>query len=198
MTETASRAAPSFVKEQRTDADRLGGLSAKVAELRDLDMKVAELEERLRECKERRRELTEETLPKMMSLAGVTSVTVPPEGNMLGYIADLKPYYKAAIAASWPDAKKIEAYQYLEKEGYGDIIKHKFTIDLGRDSEDESAALRETLQRLGYSWVEDTTVNWQTLTALVKEQAQRGVVLDLEKIGATIGEVVKITPIKEK
>lgn len=119
-------------------------------------------------------------------------------------------YYHANIKADWPSEKREEAFTYLEDIGSGDLIKTEVVFLFGRKDLKKVRwlqafieTLRHYLAKVGGEPADipeptvGMTVPWNTLTAWVKEQLEGGLGVDLEKVGATVGQVVKIKPRKK-
>lgn len=171
-----------------------------VSELRDIDQQLADLAERKQKLDERSLIIRTKNLVDLLSQIGVKKLTVEASGNSPAYTAELKPYYKANIAADWDDERRQRAFDWLEHNGDGDIIKRVITIELGRGSEKKAAAVRKALTKLKVDefTTEKMDVPWTTLTAWLREQIEkRGRVVPLDTLGASVGQVVKVEPAKE-
>jgi len=171
-----------------------------------LDADIVELEHKLDEKKKARLEVAMHELPDYMKLIGQDKVGLP------DFNVDLvmEPYYHANIAADWPDDKRQAAFSYLEEIDAGDLIKTQVVFLFGRKELKRVkwllafiSTLKHYLKEVGGE-PEDIPeplitmgVPWNTLTAFVKEQITGGKKLDLDKIGATVGSVVKIKPRKK-
>lgn len=191
---------------QRMQEDAEGAADATLDEVRavlrvarDLEMEVSSLEEKLEEKQKELRALREQRLVELFTKAGVRLMELEPEGNLPAYKATLKPFYKANIAADWPDDKRAAAFNWLIKNEHGDLIKWTFVVELPRDSQEEAERLRHELESLGLDYTEKMAVPHSTLTAWLKEQVEKKLPLpELELIGAQRGQVVDVKPVKEK
>lgn len=179
--------------EDAASADKLEKLRRKVADARDLELMIGDLEDRLKAAKKTLQDLIHKQLPDLMDEAGVTSLTVAAEGNAKPFVADLKPYYAANIAAGWEEGRRQVAFEYLTELGAGDLIKTKVEIDMPREQREDALKLAESLSSDGLPVSVKESVHAQTLTAWLREQVEENQFLpDLEKIGATVGRVVKV------
>lgn len=145
-----------------------------------------EAEARLKELNKEIWELEMRTIPDLAAEIGVDTVGLPE----IGVDIRIRPYYKANIAAEWPEEQRERAFEYLEEIGVGDIIKTEVRFQLGRDSLEElSALLRAARQVPG---LPDPTVGkqvpWNTLTSTVRELVEKGEALNLDVIGAVVGQ----------
>ena len=100
-----------------------------------------------------------------------------------------------------------------EPHGRSDIVRNVVEFSFGRGDSAKVGVLLEILDSDGFRdefarlvhEVEPNrndlelpqpsiaqSVPWNTLTAFVKEQVEAGTVIDLKKLGATVGQVVKL------
>lgn len=170
-------------------ADTLKRLSSKCEELRDVELEIKNLEERLSELNTRKYKIEREELPELMSEAGTDKVGIPASGNQPGYDLKLVPFYNANIAAKWEPDRRAAAFTYLETIGAGDLIKTEITIKLPRDQHDKAASLIKKLEKFGPEVKE--SVHSATLTSWLKEKSEAGDDVNLEIIGGQVGQIVK-------
>jgi hypothetical protein len=111
---------------------------------------------------------------------------------------------KANIVASWPEEQREASFTYLEQLGAGDLIKTFVEIQFGKGELEIARAVVEAVQKVlkkhklvGRDVVESKGVPWNTLTAYVKEQLEKGTVLDLEKLGAKVETVATLKKRKD-
>lgn len=191
-------AAPS--EDQSTRLTKMG------QELWSVDARIVELEHELEQKKQRRVELVQKELPEFMTQIGQDKVGLAEFGVDLV----LEPYYHANIKAEWPDEQRQEAFDWLENNGHGDLIKCQVEFLFPRYLMDLAKWFVEAVSKIKIPATfvkkkgkgtpvpaipEPTlkqTVPWNTLTAFVKEQVEKGEQLPLETLGATVGQIVKI------
>ena len=179
--------------------ERTAPLLAAAAELRDTDMAINELEERLAAARKRKNVLQFETLPAMLDNVGFDHIGLPAQDNIPAYDLMLQPYFHANIAANWAPERRAAAFAALEQNGDGDLIKTQLRISLPRGESELAAKIAELL-RLNFNINPEITenVHHQTLTAWLQEQIENGQPLpDLETIGATVGRIARLKPRKE-
>lgn len=184
-----------------TPQDKLDLLRAQCAALRDAEHEKSDLAERLKAVNIKIQELEFKTLPDTMDLAGTDHHGIPAEGNMPGYDAVLKPYYKANIAADWPGEQREAGFTALINEGAESLIKHKVVLEFDRGDESAVHALAELLKAEGYHYKVDMAVAWGTLTAWLKERCEGGTPpapATVDAIGGTVGRIVKLKPRKDR
>lgn len=164
-------------------------------ELLEIDGKIKQLEKQVAEYKERKLTITMDTMPKYMMAIGQDRIGL--EGSEVDLVRE--PYYHANIQADWPEEKRQEAFLWLEENGHGDLIKSQLKIAAAKGEWDRIKALRERImewfKKHDMEDVQITTelgIPWNTLTAFVKEQIEKGAPIPLETLGATVGQIVKI------
>jgi hypothetical protein len=166
----------------------------KLRAARDLKIEIASIEERAKARRADLYKIERAELPEMFSRAGIDNLGLPPEGNMPGYDAQLKPYYSANIAAAWEDTKKAVAYNYLKDEKAEDLIKATIVIRLKMGSTKIRKAVEAALKKLKVEYDMSLSVHSASLTSWLKGRVEDGKPPKLDLIGGEIGQVVKIDP----
>ena len=190
--------APDFLDSEETeeapqDSGTLERLQSLAAEVRDLDAEKTDLEERLSSVKRELHEKLHVDIPDLMDTAGVSELSIPPDGNKPGLKVSSNQFFKANIAASWPEDRRAEAFRYLESIGHGDLIKTEVSVAFPRDDQSKAGEFVDKVRDQGLVPIRKENVHPQTLTAWLKESVVEGhVVPDLEKIGGIVGRVAKI------
>lgn len=196
--ETLTKSAPDFsIEADAPTADKLEALRNAVREQRDLEAEIAARDNALKESKTRLDELRFRSLPDLFMAAGVDSVGLAAEGNLPAYDAKLGDFYHANIATSWDADRRKAAFDWLEKNGHGDLIQIAVTVNIPRGELEKAKKLFSLLDEAGYVYSANEAVPWNTLTAFVKEQVSNGTVPPLETLGATVGKIVKLRERKE-
>lgn len=180
-----------------TDTSRLRDAGM---ELIETDNLVQSLEDQLKDAKKKRTELAHKTLPDIMNELDTDTLGLASAGVDL----ELKPYCHASIPKTWTDEQRESAFSHIEDLGAGDIVRTIVTISAGKGDYDAMLALYNhivdsVMSEYGVSASTnlELTVPWNTLTSFVKEQTEKGVAIDLERLGATVGQVVKIKKRKD-
>jgi hypothetical protein len=185
--------AAAMAQPAKANTDRLAALRAKVAEARDQEAQKADLEERLTAINISLQDLYYKALPDLLDEVGVPKITLAAEGNMPEVTAEAKPFYRANIASGWPDEQRKAAFAYLDELNSGDIIKTQVGVQFGRDQRDDAIAFADQLAKGGMTPILKEEVPHSTLTAWLKEQVEKhNFTPDLDKIGGTVGRVVKL------
>lgn len=196
MDELASEAAD--VSGVASD-EQLKSLSEKAAEYVALDAEKTALEAKLKKVNESLTEMKHKTLPDIM-----LGLDVDRHGlASAGVDIVLEDYAKANISAEWEPEKQEIAFQHLEDLGVSDIIRTQVTFSFSKDQYAHAMTVVAMLNLMAEKIEEfegteipvpsvKKSVPWNTLTATLKELHKKGVAVDLEKIGGTIGNIVKI------
>lgn len=187
---------PDVYDEILGEEDRIP-TDGETAKLRALCLELAqaretkqELEEQLKRTNSRIWDLEMRDIPDLATELGVDRLGLPE------YESDISvaPYYKANISGDWPEERREESFFYLEQVGLGDIIRREVTLSLGRDSEEKIEEILEALSEI--SGIPPASVRrnvpWNTLTSVLREQTEKGVAVDLEKIGGVVGQKATI------
>ena len=179
--------------------EQLKSLSEKAAEYVALDAEKNALEAMLKKVNESLTEMKHKTLPDIM-----LGLDVDRHGlASAGVDIVLEDYAKANISAEWEPEKQEIAFQHLEDLGVSDIIRTQVTFSFSKDQYAHAMTVVAMLNLMAEKIEEfegteipvpsvKKSVPWNTLTATLKELHKKGVAVDLEKIGGTIGNIVKI------
>jgi hypothetical protein len=140
-------------------------------------------------------DLTTTVLPEMFYEARVDRVGLPAEGNRAAYDIQLKPFYRANIAADWPDEKRSAGFAAMTELGLKDLIKYTITIRFAPGDE----MIDTVMGWLDFNQIEyetDLAVAWNTLSAALKSLCKNNKIpsdSQLQAIGGMIGHVVDVT-----
>ncbi len=168
--------------------DKLELLRNHAATHRDRMAEKKDLEARLKEVGAAIHELEFKTLPDLMDELGIPRVDLEAKGNLPAIKIEAKPYYRANIAADWPDDKRRAAFAWLAEHGSDDLIKTSVIVAFPRESRAKAIEFAEQLIRKGLFPEVKEAVPWGTLTAWLKEQIEKhNITPPLETFGATVG-----------
>ena len=161
----------------------LKALTDKSNELEEVLFKVGEIEQQLGELKAKSREISETTIPSMLSELGLSEITL-----INGSKVSTSAYYSARIT----DENREDAFAWLDENGFSDIIKNTVSVSFGREEDDSAKKLLETLDTDGYKTAQKKHVEPMTLKAFVREQVEKGSDLPLETFNVYIGQKTKV------
>jgi hypothetical protein len=173
--------------------DKLDLLRQAVARCRDLELAKKDQEQALKETNKKLQEEYFQNLPVLMEQAGVAEIVLEAEGNNPPVKAKSDPYYRANIAADWPEEQRALAFKWLDDNGHGDLIKTDLTISFPREQRSKAIELQKFLTSKGFTVSVGQVVHWATLTSWLKEMIEKHKIIPpLETLGATVGQVVKL------
>lgn len=98
------------------------------------------------------------------------------------------------VSGSLPkDAEKRKAaVEYLEKNGAAGLIMTAVGLVFSREQRDIALNLGKKLEKAGYTFNLESTVNHQTLAAWAREKIKNGEKIDTDVLGLFVGKVAKI------
>lgn len=185
---------PKFLENASAQVVPLTGPAQAAAQhLLSLRARIASLEESLSEAKAEFNDYQFNKLPDLMDQAGIDRFGLPAQGNEPAYDIRLTPYYRANIAADWPEEKRKDAFNALTDFGSEDLIKAEVIVALPRGEKSKALELIKLLEAEGVHPSLKENVHWQTLTAWLKEQFEAGNELPpLDVIGAQVGRIATL------
>jgi hypothetical protein len=170
--------------ESITQTNDAKALSDQVVKLRDLEDKIKIAEENLKQLKKQEDLLSGEVIPTMMTEMNISTLKLA-DGSAI----EVKPIYGASIPAD----KKEEAFNWLRKEGLGDLIKNEVTVSFGRNEDNKAAEYAVLAQGQGYQPTQKLKVEPMTLKALVRERIESGKDMPSDLFNVFAGNRTKIT-----
>lgn len=141
----------------------------------DADAAIDAAEDALRNAKEHARILREETIPSAMQELGIESLTLDTGQKMK---------IQQEVYASIPSGNKNAAFQWLNDNGFGGLIKVEVITAYGKGEQTDAMQLVAELQHRGLEASFDQSVHAQTLKAFIKEQLSIGTNVPLDLFGA--------------
>lgn len=160
----------------------------KATELRDSYLQKADLEQKLKDANIAIQKIERDELPFMFGQAGVSRVDVVADGNHPAFVAELGTVYTAKI----PDEKRMEALQWFEQQGHGDLVKSTITITFGMQEHEKRLAAMKLLSDAGIEYYANESVHHMTLKAFVKTELQANHIIPRDLLGVFIFDEVKI------
>ena len=152
----------------------------------DDEMKsVSELAQKQLDASKRVDDLTEQLKIAKEELRNIQEIKLSDGSNIV-----VEDFYNAHIAKS----RQEEAFEWLESNGFGDIIKHEVGVKFAKDQSLDAKAAFDQLRAMGLSPFSNKGVHPSTLKAFVKEQIQNGNGdIPVETFGLFIGSRAKIS-----
>lgn len=122
---------------------------------------IEAIETNLKRAKEELSKVSEYMIPEAMESIGLQEIKLS-DGSKLS----IKSGYQASITK----AKETVCFNWLRKNGHGDLIKHIITTKFGKGEEKEAKKLCSVLKKAGVNYSDKESVHPQTLKAFVTEQ----------------------------
>lgn len=173
---------------QKDKTVSLKTIQGHAVELRDYYLKKADLEQQLEQIKNKIQKIERDELPEMFTKAGVSSVTVEPTGNHPAFVAERKTAYNASI----PEDKRQDAFQWLEDNGHGDLVKSVIDITFGMQEHEKRLAVMKLLSDAGIQFYNHESIHHMTLKAFVKREITAGRMIPMDLLGVFVFDEVKI------
>lgn len=153
----------------------LNDLSEAVSALKEAAQAVEDANNELKEAKKKELTIREETIPGMMQELGFEKIKLE-SGEEVSC--------KQEVYCSIPKDCKYQAFEWLEENGHGGLIKTEIKVSYGKGELEEAIELESRLATEGLRPSLAQNVHAQTLKAFVKEQLAAGNDLPLELFGA--------------
>ena len=160
----------------------------KAVELRDLQLQKANLEQQVLELGTRITHVERHELIDMFDSAGISSVTVDADGNYPAFVAQRATVYGAKI----PEERRLEALNWFEASGHGDLVKSVITIQFGMQEHEERLRVMKLLSDSHVEYYTNESVHHMTLKAFIKGELIKGHVIPMDLLGAYMFDEVKI------
>jgi len=160
----------------------------KARELRDLYLEKAELEKRASDVQSKIANIERKDLPDMFAKAKISAMNVEADGNHPPFLAERHTVYTAKI----PDEKRLEALEWFEKQGHGDLVKSVINIIFGMQEHEERLRVMKLLADNHIEYYTNESVHASTLKAFVKRELQAGRIIPMDLLGAYFFDVVTI------
>lgn len=139
------------------------------------DNSVLCAESLLKKEKEEARRLREEVIPCALQELGMTKIVLE-SGESITLSQE--------VYATIPADKKPDAFNWLESNGFGGLIKVDVVTSFGKGQLKDAEALNLELYQKGLAAKMSQTVHPQTLKAFIKEQLGKGADVPLDLFGA--------------
>ncbi len=148
------------------------------------DEEVGRIELELKAAKERARIIREETIPGEMQEAGLKALIL---------MSGQKLSIRQEVYASIPAKGKDEAFNWLDDNGFGGVIKSEVKISIGKGEMEIANRFIELATEMGADAEFSKNINAMTLKALIREQLASGSDFPLDLFGARPVWQAKIT-----
>lgn len=140
-------------------------LTELVNQVISLDAKLHLAEYNAQNTKKLLADLLEKEIPLKLQEMGLKEAVLK-DGTKVSYV----PTYWAKIK----NENKAEAFTWLRNNGLGDLIKRRISIDFTKGDDNEASKVKSLLEEKGHLVDDKEDVNYQTLSAMVREQIEKG------------------------
>ena len=154
--------------------DNIQSLADQVERLETLNERLESLEGHIKNTKSEIQKVSGDIIPTMMSEMGLAELKLH-DGSHL----KVSTSYRATIT----EANKVAAFNWLRKNGLGDIIKNEISVSFGRNEDNKAADYAALAQERGYQPTQKLKVEPMTLKALVRERIEAGKEMPTEIFG---------------
>ena len=158
-------------------------LTDKANKMVELEELVEEKQASLKATQKELKVLSEEDIPALLSEVGLSEITLTN-----GQKISTNSYYYGRIT----EHNQQEAFEWLQDNGHGDIIKNVVSVSFGRDEDVNAEKLLSNLQDNGYTTNGKKWVEPMTLKAFIREQVESGNDLPLETFNVYVGQKTRI------
>ena len=153
----------------------------------DLEQRIRDLEHELKQAKQDHLKVTGDFLPSAMQEQKISELTLD-DGTEI----KVRDFVRASI----PVANREQAFQWLNENGHGSLIKNHVTAEFGRGQDNLAKNLEAELEaqsrEQGFATRVKKWVEPMTLKSFCREQIEKGNNLPQDLLGVFIGQETKI------
>lgn len=186
MDDVLAMATADAEKEEPAPEDLLQRISFFGAKQKALTKDIANAENTVTLLKEKLRRLVEQDLPEAMDAARMSTFSLED-----GTTIKVKPFYAASI----PEERKEEAFDWLKQHDFDGMIKADVKVQFGKGEFEIAQAFLEFIRGFNMKAVDPEYkehVHWQTLRKFVQEQIEGGKPLPLDMFGVFVGRKAEL------
>lgn len=186
MDDVLAMAAADAAVEEKIPEDKLEKIRHFGAKQRSLTKQLADLENQVSVTKEALRRVMEQDLPEAMDEVGMTKFVLDD-----GTTINVKPFYAASI----PEDRKDEAFDWLKQNDFDGMIKADVKVVFGKGEFEIAQSFLNFIRGFNEKAIDPEYkehVHWQTLRAFVKEQIEGGKPLPLDMFGVFVGRKAEL------
>jgi|TARA_B100000900_G_C20158024_1_gene544716 phage terminase small subunit len=152
-------------------------------ELQAYENEIAEMEQKIKDRKEKADKISSEIIPNLLAEQGLASLKLAD-----GSAVDVKKTYSCTIKKDSLDA----AYTWLRDQGLGDIIKNEVSVVFGKGEDTRANNLLDLAVQEGYEPSQKQKVEPMTLKALYRERVEAGLDMPSEFFHTFVKDQTKI------
>jgi len=148
-----------------------------VKDVRDIDRRLADLNEQVNILKGQKDELELKKIPDALLEAGMLKITT---------LEGLEVSTKLSVGAI-PKDHKAAAFAWMDSHGFSSLIKRQVAVTFDKGSTAAAERAVEAIQALGLEPKQTLDVHHQTWAAFAKEQTNKGVAIPFDEWGVWVG-----------
>ena len=186
MEDVLAMAQADAAADEKIPEDKLERIRHFGEKQRKLMKVIADLENQLSLTKESLRKVMEQDLPEAMDEVNMTSFKLDD-----GSEVKVKPFYAASI----PEDRKEEAFEWLKEHDFDGMIKAEVKVSFGKGEFEVAQSFLNFIRGFNEKAIDPEykeSVHWQTLRAFVKEQIEGGKPLPLDMFGVFVGRKAEL------
>ncbi len=161
-------------------------LFAALALMTEQEAALKDAEEALDHAKRTLQHTQRNVLPDMMIQTGITSLNMQ-DGRKVA-VAN-----KLHVSLPREAAERQEAFDYLEAQGAGPLIKDELKVAFDKGQHNIALATKADMQAKGLNAELQKAVHWASLNKFAKERIESGQPLDEDQLNIHTYQEVKIT-----
>ena len=151
--------------------------------LQNYEDQIANMEDQIKQIKEQADKISSEVIPNMLAEQGLSSLKLAD-----GSAVEVKKSYSCTIKKDDVES----AYQWLRKNGLGDLIKNEVAVTFGKGEDNKAKELLDLAEQEGYEPQQKSKVEPMTLKALFRERVEAGLDMPSEFFHTFVKDQTKI------
>ena len=151
--------------------------------LQNYEDQIANMEDQIKQIKEQADKISSEVIPNMLAEQGLSSLKLAD-----GSAVEVKKSYSCTIKKDDVES----AYQWLRKNGLGDLIKNEVAVTFGKGEDNKAKELLDLAEQEGYEPQQKSKVEPMTLKALFRERVEAGLDMPSNLFNIFIKDQTKI------
>lgn len=186
MNDVLAMAQADAEKEQPAPEDLLKRIEFFGNRQRELIKEIADAENRVELLKGKLRRIVEQDMPEAMDAANMATFTLQD-----GIKVSVKSFYAASI----PEERKEEAFDWLKENEFDGMIKADVKVQFGKGEFEIAQSFIQFIRGFNEKVIEPEykeNVHWQTLRKFVQEQIEGGKPLPLDLFGVFVGRKAEV------
>ena len=152
--------------------------------LQNYEDQIANMEDQIKQIKEQADKISSEVIPNMLAEQGLSSLKLAD-----GSAVEVKKSYSCTIKKDDVES----AYQWLRKNGLGDLIKNEVAVTFGKGEDNKAKELLDLAEQEGYEPQQKSKVEPMTLKALFRERVEAGLDMPSDSFHLFVKDQTKIS-----